>query len=495
MTKYSSFVSLAALELEPAAATPLYRQLYDQMRDAILSRRLAAGARLPPTRALAEELGVSRNTIVSAFEQLTAEGYVEGRVGSGTYVAAALPDEALRVPPPSRLAASPRRPGGLSKRGLAIAASTIVASPQDSKPRPFRPGLPALDAFPLDIWARLHARHWRYADRNLLAYGDSAGYAPLREAIAEYLGASRGVRCTAEQVLMVAGSQQAVDLAARLLLDAGDAAWVEDPGYPDARHALAGAGARLVPVPVDAEGLDVRAAVARAPKPRMVYVSPSHQFPLGVTMSLARRLALLDFAQRTGAWILEDDYDSEYRYTGRPLAALQGLDSGGRVIYIGTFSEVMFPSLRLGYVVVPPELMPTFSKARALADRHSPLVEQAVLNDFIREGHFARHIRRMRVMYGAQQAMLVNEVQHELDGRLQITSTPAGMHLVGWLPRGVDDRAVSEALGEQLIEAPPLSAYALSTLKRGGLVLGYAGISPKQVRDGVRSMKSVLGHL
>jgi GntR family transcriptional regulator/MocR family aminotransferase len=371
----------------------------------------------------------------------------------------------------------------------------LLSSLKSRRPPPrydFRYGLPALDGFPHQRWRRLVGRQIRNPAAVRYDYPEAQGLAALRQAIAGYLRRARGLPCAAERIVVVNGSQQAIDLAARLLLDPGDAVWLEDPGYPDARYALGGAGARLVPVPVDAEGLDVRVGLERAPLPRMIYVSPSHQFPLGVTMSLSRRLALLAFAQRTGAWILEDDYDSEYRYSGRPLAALQGLDSAGRVIYVGTFSEVMFPSLRLGYVVVPPDLMDAFSKARALADKHSPLVEQAVLNDFIREGHFARHIRRTRVMYGAQQAMLVKAVQRELAGALEITSAPAGMHLVGWLPRGIDDRAVSRRLAEQQVEAPPLSAYALAPLEQGGLVLGYAGISPKQMREGVQGMKSVL---
>ncbi|MEP7200249.1 MAG: PLP-dependent aminotransferase family protein, partial [Chloroflexota bacterium] len=309
MAKDSSFITLAAVELDKSSDRPLYRQLYDQLREAILSRRLVGGLRLPPTRALADELSVSRNTVVNAFEQLMAEGYITGKVGSGTYVAPALPAEALALRARNKRAARPSpATRSLSQRGAVIAATAMQSLPDAGKPRPFRPGLPALDAFPLDIWARLHARHWRSTGGELLGYGHAAGYWPLRQAIASYLGASRGVQCDAEQVIMVAGSQQAIDLAARLLLDPNDAVWIEDPGYLGARGALTGAGARLVPVPIDAEGIELRVGVARAPDARMVYVSPSHQFPLGVTMSLHRRLALLEWASRSGAWILEDDY-------------------------------------------------------------------------------------------------------------------------------------------------------------------------------------------
>ncbi|MBI5879933.1 MAG: PLP-dependent aminotransferase family protein [Chloroflexi bacterium] len=493
MPRQTSFISLAALDLDAAAGAPLYRQLYDQLRGAILAGRLRAGVRLPPSRALAAELAVSRNTVVNAFDQLAAEGYIVRRVGSGAYVAADLPDEAASARPSRPRAPRPRPLDGLlSRRGVTVAATTVEAAPESAKPRPFRPGTPALDLFPVRTWARLTMRLWRHARADLLGYGDAAGYLPLREAIAEYLGASRGVVCAPEQVIMVGGSQQAIDLAVRLLADPGDAAWLEDPGYLGARNILNGAGTRICPVPVDAEGLDVRAGIARAPDARIVYVSPSHQFPLGVTMSLPRRLALLEWAARAGAWVLEDDYDSEYRYTGRPLAALQGLDRAGRVIYIGTFSKMLFPSLRLGYLVAPPDLAATFRTARALADRQSPLVDQAVLTAFMREGHFARHIRKMRTLYAQNQAALVDSVARELEGRLSITGAAAGMHVLAWLPPGADDRAVSSRLLDAGIEAPPLSQYALGPLTRGGLVLGYAGLTPRQIRDGVRRMRVVL---
>ncbi len=493
MTKHSSFISLAALELDASAATPLYRQLYDQMRDAILARRLAAGLRLPPSRALADDLSVSRNTVVNAFEQLTAEGYIAGKVGSGTFVAQTLPDEMLhlrrRLPRPVRTVPHTRM---LSTRGRLITASADGTQTDASEARAFRPSLPALDRFPRDVWARLSARRWRQASSDLLGYGDAAGYTPLREAIANYLASARGVQCAPEQVIVVAGSQQAIDLAARILLDRDDALWIEEPGYLGARAVFVGVGARLVPVPVDAQGLDVRAGMSRAPDARMVYVSPSHQFPLGVSMSLARRLALLDWAARTGAWIIEDDYDSEYRFVGRPLAALQGLDRVGRVIYVGTFSEVLLPSLRLGYMVVPPQLVETFVSARALADRHSPLVEQAVVADFMNEGHFARHIRHMRTLYAERRTLLIEAIERELGDTLEINGDAAGMHLLAWLPHGVNDKLLSKRLRQRGIEAPALSQYALAPLRRHGLVLGYAGFSAKQLRDGAHLLQAVL---
>jgi GntR family transcriptional regulator/MocR family aminotransferase len=474
----------AALHLDLAAAEPLYQQLYAEIRGAILAGRIAPGTRLPSSRALAASLEVARATVVSAFEQLTAEGYLEGRAGSGTFVARDLPDDLLHAGAP---AVALRRAGpsapGLSRRGRALAATSVSASPPDrGQPRPFQYGAPDHAGLPLELWSRLAARHYRSPSPELLAYGDPAGYRPLREAIAAYLAAARGVRCSGEQVIVVSGSQQGLDLAARLLLDPGDQAWMEDPGYLGARGALQAAGAELVPVPIDAEGLDVGAGARLAPRARLAYVTPSHQFPAGATMSLSRRLALLAWARAADAWVLEDDYDSEYRYAGRPLAALQGLDDAGRVIYIGTFSKVLFPSLRLGYLVAPPAVAEAFAAARALADRHPPGVLQAILADFIAEGHFVRHIRRTRERYAERQAALVAALQ-PLGDRLETAPAAAGMHLVGLLPPGADDQAVSEAAGRYGVYASPLSAYAIRPLPRGGLILGYSAFTPPQLRE------------
>jgi GntR family transcriptional regulator/MocR family aminotransferase len=496
MARRRLVVAIAGLGLDRGAALPLQRQLYDGVRQAILAGRLRPGARLPSTRALAADLGASRNTVLAAFEQLGAEGYLEGRVGSGTAVARALPESLLEARPEAGGAGRPpgRRPR-LSRRGERLAGTGLALTRAPAAPRPFRTGLPALDAFPLDTWARLVARRWRRAPRQLLDYGDPAGYLPLREAIAAYLRASRAVRCEAGQVIVVTGSQQAVDLAARVLADAGDTAWIEEPGYPGARGALAASGLALAPVPVDAEGLDVRAGARRAPRARLVYVTPSHQYPLGVTMSLQRRLALLDWAGRTGAWVLEDDYDSEYRYAGRPLAALQGLDGAGRVIYVGTFSKVLFPGLRLGYVVVPPALVEAFTAARALADRHPPGVTQAALADFLDGGHFARHLRRTRALYAERQTALVEAARRHLGGLLRVSPAEAGMHVVGWLPDGVDDRAAARAALAAEVEVAPLSAYRLRGPGAGGLVLGYAAFGPREIADGVARLARALGHV
>lgn len=481
------------LTLNPAASLPLHRQLYNALREAILGGRLAGGMRLPATRALAAELAISRNTVLEAYAQLLAEGYITGRVGAGTYVARALPDELLSVPPRGAVLSQPAAAEHqLSQRGTRLTtALPHVANPTAPPLISFRPGQPAFDAFPFDIWRRLLDRRWRRPPRELLNYGDPAGWRPLREAIAAYLRDARAVHCDAQQVLIVSGSQQALDLAARLLLDEGDAVWMEDPCYLGARGALAGAGAQLMPVPVDAEGLDVAAGVARAPHARLAYVTPSHQYPLGVTMSLARRLALLDWAARARAWVLEDDYDSEFRYAGRPLASLQGLDRAARVCYIGTFSKVMFPALRLGYLVVPSGMVDAFATARALVDRHAPTVEQAALADFMSEGHFVRHIRRMRTLYAERQAVLVEAAHSWLAGAVAVAPAEAGMHLVGWLPEGMSDTTVAARAAARGLEVPALSRYASAGLLRGGVLLGYTALDASQIRAGVQRLAAI----
>ena len=486
-------VPFISLQVDRRSATPLHRQLYQELRDAVLAGRLSPGARLPSTRSLADDLAVSRNTAAAAFDQLLAEGYLEGKVGSGTYVARSLPEDLLQVGrgrlTAARLPAAPS--GQLSRRGVTLAA-TRPSLHADGRPRAFRPGIPALDAFPHALWARMAARILRHAPASLLSYNEAAGLPHLRQAIGEYLSAARGVRCSSSQVIVTAGSQQALDLAARLLLDPGDTAWVEDPGYLGARGALLASGIRIQPVPVDSEGLSVESGRRLAPAARLVYVSPSHQYPLGVTMSLARRMALLDWARRQNAWILEDDYDSEFRYAGRPLAALQGLDTSGRVIYIGTFSKVLFPALRLGYLVVPEPLAPAFTAARALADRHSPALEQALVSEFLAEGHFARHVRRMRALYAERQDALLAAAHRELPGLLDVQPSEAGMSLVGWLPPGMNDREVSQRLAAAGIAAPAVSSYALEASTPPALLLGYACLNTRQIRDGVRKLASVL---
>src|SRR5687768_11159986 len=434
---------ILAVAIDQKSGQPLYRQIYSHVRQCILDGRLAPGARLPSTRQLAADLRVSRSTAVQAYEQLRAEGYIEGLGGAETRVSGALPDSFVRTGPRDADQPLPLRSTLVpSARARATAAAFRKSAPPFGLgPRAFRAGVPAVDVFPVDTWGRIMARRWSRTPARDLSYADAFGYRPLREAVADYLRAARGVRCTADQVMITAGSQQALDLASRVILDPGDKVWLEDPGYHGARGAFTAAGATIVPVPVDNDGLDVMAGRTLAPDARLAFVTPSRQLPLGATMSLPRRLSLLEWAATSRAAIFEDDYDSEFRYASRPLPALQGLDRSGCVLYAGTFSKVTFPSLRLGYLVVPAAMIDVFSAARHFIDFHSPYLEQAVMTDFIVEGHFERHIRRMRAIYHERQVLLVSLARERLGGLLDVRPADAGMTVVGWLGGGLDDVA------------------------------------------------------
>jgi GntR family transcriptional regulator/MocR family aminotransferase len=476
------------------SAEPLFRQIYRRLREAVLGGALAPGARLPSTRTLAAELGVSRNTVVAAIEELAAEGYVEARVGAGTFVAAALPEALLA---PRAPAGPPAVPSPVPSPVPAANPVPILPAPalgpagEEAEPiLPFRPGVPAYDRFPIALWRRLQSRRWRSAGAAELHYGPSAGWAPLRAAIASYLGAARGVRCEPGQVLVLSSTQAAIDLCARLLLAPGEAAWVEEPGYAGAREALARAGARTVPVPVDAEGLDVAAGRLVAPGARLAYVTPSCQYPLNATLSLRRRIELLAWAREAGAWVVEDDYDSEYRYAGRPLAALQGLDVPGaeRVVYLGTFSKVLFPGLRLAYLVAPGALVGPLADLRRLVDDHSPLLAQMALRDFMEEGHFTAHLRRMRLLYAERQAALVEAARRHLAGAVEVEPAPAGMQLVGRLGPGLRDAEVADAARALGVATVPLSRCHAGPPRHNGLVLGYSGFAPDRLDRAARAL-------
>jgi GntR family transcriptional regulator/MocR family aminotransferase len=480
---------LPAITVDRASPKPLHRQLYEEYRDAIVERRLRAGQRIPPTRALAEALGISRIPVLNAFEQLAAEGYFESRGGSGTFVAEAF-DEGLATPK----ARATRSPARCAPRPIARQAASAPAesSPWYRGRGAFAVGQPPVDRFPERIWSRLVARRCRAADESLLHYASHLGFEPLRTAVAEYLRTARGVRCEAAQIMIVGGSQQGLDLAARVLLDPGSPAWIEDPGYFGVRRVVHQAGACAVPVPVDEEGLVVAEGIARSPRARAAFVTPSHQFPLGVTMSAARRLQLLDWAQAAGAWIVEDDYDSEYRYGNLPVASLQGLDRDARVIYVGTFTKILFPAIRLGYVVIPPDLLPAFGAVRGASDFFSPTFLQAVLTDFIEEGHFARHVRRMRVLCGERRAALVEALRTELGPELRVLGDPAGMFLTVELTGRGRDREIAERAAERGLWTAPLSECYRDGSGRQGLVLGFGGVGSPQIRRGVLALRELV---
>lgn len=470
---------------EDGRGVPLHRQIYRIVRIAILERRLLPGVRLPSTRDLSADLGVSRNTVIAAINELLAEGYLVARRGSGTYVAANLPDTTsadpqwLAAASPLADAAAPTAGRNLSARGRVL---TNRSGAEHSEVQPFVPGVLDVPEFPFQVWARLQAKYWRYLDRNLLDYGNAGGYVPLRRAIAQQLALSRGVRVTPEQVLITSGTQQAIDLAARLLTDPGDVAWTEDPCYWGALRALQAANLELHPVPVDEQGLAPRPE-DWARTPRLIYVTPSHQYPLGHVMSLARREALLAYAADAGAWIFEDDYDNEVHYTTKPFAALQGMDRHGRVIYAGTFSKVMYPGVRLGYLVVPPDLVRAFDTGLYDLYRPGQLILQAALTDFINEGHMAALIRRLRVAYKSRRDMLAEEIRAAVGAQVHISGTDAGLHLcVSFRDPAIDDVALADLLGQARLQVRPLSGYYAGHSRSSGLVIGYAYVPEERIR-------------
>lgn len=481
---------LAASRLSTAASVPLYRQIYGALRDDILEGRLAPGQRLAATRVLASDLGVSRKTVLEAHDQLFAEGYLERRVGAGTFVSSELPDELLQAPPTRPLVSGEVTPPPISQRALEVDA---LGTPVDAEATvPFRPGIPDLRSFPFQVWTRLATTAAGALDASSASYAATAGRSPLRSAIAEHLYRSRGVACEPENVIIVLGSQQGFDLTFRTLLDPGDEVLVEDPGYMGLRSALRSAGARIVPVPVDEEGIKIDHGCRNTPRARLACVTPSHQYPAGPVLCLKRRLRLLEWARQADAWVLEDDYDSEYRYSSRPLAALRSLDTDGRVIYLGTFSKVLFPGLRLGYLVVPSALVGPFSSMHSTSIRQAPVLEQDIATRFLEEGHFATHLRRMRMVYKTRQDALVDALRRHADRWVEVRPDEAGSHLVGWLPPGTDDQAVAAAAREAGLVTPALSSFSLEHRMRPGLVLGYGAFDEHTIEDGVDRLAEVL---
>jgi GntR family transcriptional regulator/MocR family aminotransferase len=473
---------LLELPIDRRAGTPLFRQLYAGLCSAILERRLRPGAKLPASRALAERLGLSRTAVVSAYEQLLAEGYATGRVGSGTYVAADLPG---RVDGRSSHRVRPAR------YGVPRLAGNVDVTAQNED-RPFNLGRTLIDARTADQWRRLSARALRVMPRSHLGYGDPRGSDELRRAIAAYLEGARAVRCDPEQIIVTSGTQHALDLVARTLLPAGSEAWVEDPGYPLTREALAAAGVTVRPVRIDAQGLDVAAGIAAAPRARAAVVTPSHQFPTGVVLSMARRLELIAWARQAGAWIVEDDYASEFRYGGRPLASLQGLDAAHRTIYVGTLNKALFPGLRTGYLVVPEELLRRFVTARYLMDRQPPSLQQAVLAQFIAEGHLASHIRRMRSLYRDQRDRLVAGLRRRAGDFLAVESPDQGMHLVAYLRKGLSDTRIEQAARDEGVIVRALSRLYMKATPRQGLLLGFSGYPAATIGSAAARLAAVL---
>ncbi|HEU4635084.1 MAG TPA: PLP-dependent aminotransferase family protein [Edaphobacter sp.] len=470
---------------ERTEGEPAYRWLYGALRREILDGRLRPGTRLPATRDLAAEYGLSRGTVVMAFEELKAEGYIEGSVGSGTYVSKVLPEELLQAGHGAMPQAAAERPSrSFSAYGTALQPFPALSG---GASRAFRANVPALEEFPAALWAQIATRRLRRTSMTMLRGCEAAGYRPLRQAIAGYLRQSRGVVCTAEQVVIVSGVQEALDLAARLFVGFGEKALVEDPGYLGASRVLKAMGAEMLSLGVDSEGAKVPSAGQEA---KLVYVTPAHQAPLGVTMSLSRRLELLRWARETGALIFEDDYDGEYRYAGRTVPALQGLDRHGVVLFAGSFSKVLFPALRLGYLVVPEDLVERFAAAKSILNRHAPVLEQTVLCDFLDAGHFGRHLRKMRELYSERLGVLLEEGKRHLAGAVEISQIEAGLQTVGWLADDLEGRTLVKAAAERGLEMIALAGFfrsveAWAQRPRDGVQMGFAAVSPGEIRRGV----------
>ncbi len=476
---------------------PVYLQIYRAVRSRILDGSLAPGLRLQSTREVAVELRVARNTVLQAYEQLLAEGYVSGRVGSGTFVAREMPDRMMEVADTSP---EPMSPGDQTAFGLSSFAQRVQIWDSPLKPKPralrydFRYGHPDIEDFPFDVWRRLLARRARSANANSLLYAAPEGTPALRRAIAGYVQRSRGVRCHEDQVLVVNGSQQALDLLARALLDPGDVVLIENPSYLGAREVFRAAGARLIPGRVDPDGLNFEGLPRIANRTRLIYVTPSHQFPTGAVMPLARRLALLSWAQATGCYVIEDDYDSEFRYDGKPVEAVQGLDRSGLVIYLGTMSKTLFPGLRLGYLIVPPALVEPLRAIKFLADRHTSTLQQDVLTDFIADGHFERHLRRSRKRNASRREALMQSLTRRLGGLGEMQGANAGLHMMVWLSGRVNSELssiVTQAAAAD-VGIYPVTPYYFDPPHQAGLLLGYAGLDESGIDQGITRLAAII---
>lgn len=462
--------------LERRGAVPLSRQICDTLRGLILAGELPAGTKLPATRVLASDTGLSRNTVLHAYDQLLAEGYLISAFGSGTFVSDTVP--APQEPLPGVPVDAPASPFLLSRRGSKLVQD---ASASDRQWGAFVSGVPDVSAFPRAVWNRLLNRRWRQQTPELLTYANGSGYMPLRQALAEHLRLARSVRCEPDQIVITTGIHQSISLLARLLGDTGNTAWMEDPGYWGSRSPLVACGITPVPVPVDEEGMAPSAEQMQEP-PRFIFVTPSHQYPLGMVMSLARRRMLLEYAHKRGAWIVEDDYDSEFRFDGRPIGSLQGLDAHDRVLYLGTFSKTLFPGFRMGYMVLPRRLAPHFATGLSELYREGRLMDQAVLADFIEGGHYASHIRRMKQRYAARQVVLRGAIARHFGADWPVSTHEAGLHLVLHLPEGTDDLGISIAARTLGLTARPLSRYYADERRaRPGLLLGYACVPEEEL--------------
>lgn len=495
MSKISPEILLTFIHLDRKLKKPLYIQLYDAMKQAVLDGMLRHGDRMPSTRSLAAEFSVSRNCVLLAFEQLALEGFLSGKTGNGTYVC-----EQLNELKPN----SKKTKRNLSERKEQFLPVTALADlPLHTKfvlnyigqeaMLPFQPSIPSLVDFPFQIWAKIAASVYRNIHQLHLGYDSAQGYLPLREALTDYLRMNRSINCTADQIVLVNGSSQAMHLIAELLLKKEEQCWMEDPGFLRAKSAFARFNAQICPVPVTDAGMDLTYAMKHFPKAKLAYVTPSHQYPLGKTMPLMERIKLLKWAEQRDMWIIEDDYESEFRYVNRPIPALKGLDNFGKVIYVGTFNKTLFPALRIGYMVLPSAVIAQqFTIAKAVIDRQSPVIDQAILTTFLKEGHYTRHLRRMRLIYRKAQEELIQLFNLHLDGHLRLVPAEAGMHLVAWLQNGQDATAIANqarAIGVYVYAVDELS---IAFKHPSALIIGFTGFGREMMEKAVLKFKQVL---
>lgn len=495
MVKRAGGALLLSVTLDHQSPRPISTQLYMILRDMMLSGAIAPKMRLPATRAMAQDLGISRTTVIEAFERLAAEGLVYARTGAGTYVSEVL-DSARPRSVKAPTAGQPARPTPSLSNAMDWAVHRFGERTRlPHTPRAFVTALPAFDVFPMAQWTRIATRHWRDRREEAMGYGAPCGYAPLRAAIAAHLRANRGIGCDTAQIFIVGGAQQAFNLIGLTLLNPGDKAWFENPGAIGARNSLLASGAELVPVPVDAEGLCVDEGLRRARQFRLAFVTPSHQQPLGHIMSLERRFALLRSAEEAGAWIIEDDYDGEFCFGQQPIATLKSIDRAGLVIYVGTFSKSLFPALRLGFMLVPPSLVETFNRVFASFAQGVPTSVQATVAAFIEEGFFATHIRRMRRIYQERHAMLREAAERELSGLLDIVPAESGLHTIGLLHPGIAEGTAAQMAVARGIIVSPTARFCIEPTSTNALVLGFGCVTPKDIRSGISVLGAALAEL
>ncbi len=491
MPKEAEEIPFVTIQLDSSSSEPLYVQLYNVIRGSILSGRLKGGLKLPGTRTLAKELGISRNTIILAFEQLIAEGYMKGKAGAGTYVSREIPDKQPSEMKNQKIYED-YSADSKNKKLSSLSSPSMRFMPENNF-IPFQHGIPSVQDFRFDLWLKIFNKIMQRFSTKQLAEVDGAGYIGLKTAISEYLQTYRAVNCTPEQIFIINGSQQGLYLISKVLMKENDSVLLEDPFYFGVRDAIRSSKVNIIPIPVDDDGIQVDFAIKNFPNANFIYTTPSHQYPFGSTLSKPRRLKLLEFAGENNIWIIEDDYDGEFRYTANPLPSLQGMDKYGRVIYVGTFSKILFPGLRLGYLVLPSiNLVDSFAAERKVIDRQSSILEQFVLAEFMREGHFTRHIRKMRILYRERQEFLIDEIRKELGGFITVKPSASGMHVLAWLPGYLDDKEVSKALRCNNLTAFPLSDLVLNYKRKPALILGYTAFNKEEIRWGVSILKDTL---